>query len=213
MDPKSTSQQEQLVKKSKALGIDLSNTQAEQLLTYLSSLLKWNKAFNLTAITDPEQALNLHLLDSVAVSPAIEPFETLIDVGTGGGLPGIPLAILHPQKAFTLLDTNSKKTRFLKQVAYELGLKNVTVINQRVEDFSHQSGYACILSRAFASLQDMVSWTEHLLEDGGRWLAMKGKYPEQEIENLPEGIVLVRSDQVEIPAIDAERYFIYLAKK
>ncbi|NVK23122.1 MAG: 16S rRNA (guanine(527)-N(7))-methyltransferase RsmG [Kangiellaceae bacterium] len=212
MDPKSISQQDQLVTKSKALGVELSNTQAEQLLSYLSSLLKWNKAFNLTAITNPEQALHLHLLDSIAVSPAIQSYDSLLDVGTGGGLPGIPLAILNPQKEFSLLDTNSKKTRFLKQVSYELGLKNVTVINKRVQDFSHQSGYACILSRAFASLQDMVQWTEHLLAEEGHWLAMKGQYPQQELDELSSDIALVDSKQVTVPDVDAERYFIYLTK-
>lgn len=195
------------------IDIDLSSEESERLLNYLSSLLKWNKAFNLTAITNPEEALDLHLLDSVAVNPAIQGYNSLLDVGTGGGLPGIPLAILNPDKEFSLLDTNSKKTRFLKQVIYELGLNNVSVINQRVQDFKNQSGYACILSRAFASLSDMVQWTEHLLAEQGHWLAMKGQYPQQELDALPEAVELDRAQEVKLPGVDASRWFIYLKHK
>mgnify|MGYP000294747835 FL=1 len=194
------------------LGIAVSDEQSDQLLSYLSSLLRWNKAFNLTAIRDPKEGLYLHLLDSVVVSPAVAEFESCLDVGTGGGLPGIPLAILNPNKDFTLLDTNSKKTRFLKQVVYELGLENVTVVNKRVQDFSHDTGYACILSRAFASLKDMTEWTEHLLADGGQWLAMKGLYPQEEIDDLDSSLKIVDSKQVKVPNLDATRYFIYLQK-
>jgi len=194
-------------------GIDLLSEQSERLLNYLSLLLKWNKAFNLTAITNPKEALDLHLLDSVVVSPAIKDYSSLLDVGTGGGLPGIPLAILNPEKQFTLLDTNGKKTRFLKQVVYELGLDNVTVINQRVQDFKNQSGYACILSRAFASLSDMVVWTEHLLAEGGHWLAMKGQYPQQELDELPETTELVKANEVKLPGVNASRWFVYLKQK
>ncbi len=213
MNPELLKRQHIFNQKCQDIGISLTETQSERLLGYLSLLLKWNKAFNLTAITNPEEALNLHLLDSVSVSPAIAAYDSLLDVGTGGGLPGVPLAILNPEKKFTLLDTNSKKTRFLKQVVYELGLDNVTVINQRVQDFDNQSGYACILSRAFASLSDMVQWTEHLLADKGHWLAMKGQYPQQELDELPETVELVEAQQVKLPGINANRWFIYLKQK
>lgn len=213
MNPELLKRQLIFNKKCQDIGISLTETQSERLLNYLSLLLKWNKAFNLTAITNPEEALNLHLLDSVSVSPAIAAYESLLDVGTGGGLPGIPLAILNPEKHFTLLDTNSKKTRFLKQVVYELGLKNVAVINQRVQDFDNQSGYACILSRAFACLSDMVQWTEHLLAEQGHWLAMKGQYPQQELEELPETVVLEKAQEVRLPGVNATRWFIYLKQK
>ena len=212
MNPQLKQLQPEFNQECEKLGIAVSEEQSEQLLTYLSSLLKWNKAFNLTAIRSPKEALYLHLLDSVVVSPAVAKFETCLDVGTGGGLPGIPLAILNPEKTFTLLDTNSKKTRFLKQVVYELGLENVTVVNQRVQDFSYNSGYACILSRAFASLKDMTQWTEHLLASDGQWLAMKGLYPESEINELDNSVKLVDSKQVKVPNLDATRYFIYLQK-
>lgn len=212
MNPQLKELQPEFDQQCEALGIAISSADSERLLEYLSLLLKWNKAFNLTAINNPKEALYLHLLDSVAVSPAVEPFETCLDVGTGGGLPGIPLAILNPHKQFTLLDTNGKKTRFLKQVVYELGLDNVSVVNKRVQDFANESGYACILSRAFASLKDMTDWTEHLLATDGQWLAMKGQYPDDEIDNLGQGIELANSRQVKVPNLDATRYFIYLKK-
>lgn len=212
MNPELKQLQPEFNQECENLGISVTAAQSEQLLTYLSSLLKWNKAFNLTAIRNPKEALYLHLLDSVVVSPAVADFDSCLDVGTGGGLPGIPLAILNPDKSFTLLDTNSKKTRFLKQMTYELGLENVSVVNQRVQDFDHDSGYACILSRAFASLKDMTDWTEHLLAADGQWLAMKGLYPDDEIEALDASIKLVDSKQVKVPNLDATRYFIYLQK-
>ncbi len=195
------------------LNITLTEVETDALLHYLSLLLKWNKAFNLTAITDPREALDLHLIDSVAISPYIEPFNTLLDVGTGGGLPGIPLAILNPDKQFSLLDTNSKKTRFLKQTVYELELKNVEVVNSRVQDFNQDSGYACILSRAFASIEDMVAWTQHLLAEQGQWLAMKGVYPIEELAKLPAHIVLSNSETIQLPNRSEERHLIYLQKR
>lgn len=208
-----TIQQDNFVNKCQTLGLEVTPVQAESLLKYLALLLKWNKAFNLTAITNEQEALDLHLLDSVSISPYIAPFDSLLDVGTGGGLPGIPLAILNPDKDFSLLDTNSKKTRFLKQTIYELGLKNVQVIHSRVQDFANHSGYACILSRAFASIEDMVTWTEHLLAENGQWLAMKGVYPEDEIQAMPTNVEVCRSESIELPNRNEARHLIYLQKK
>lgn len=201
------------IEKCSTVGVELTETQPQSLLDYLTSLLKWNKAFNLTAITSEQEALDLHLIDSVAISPYIEKYDSLLDVGTGGGLPGIPLAILNPDKQFSLLDTNSKKTRFLKQTVYELGLKNVEVIHSRVQDFSHNSGYACILSRAFASIRDMVDWTSHLLAEDGHWCAMKGVYPEEELAQLPESVVLVDTQEIELPNRAEQRHLLYLANR
>lgn len=201
------------IEKCSTVGVELTETQTQSLLGYLASLLKWNKAFNLTAITSEQEALDLHLIDSVAISPYIKKYDSLLDVGTGGGLPGIPLAILNPDKQFSLLDTNSKKTRFLKQTVYELGLKNVEVIHSRVQDFSHNSGYACILSRAFASIRDMVDWTSHLLAEDGHWCAMKGVYPEEELAQLPESVVLVDTREIELPNRAEQRHLLYLANR
>lgn len=201
------------IEKCSTVGVELTETKTQSLLGYLASLLKWNKAFNLTAITSEQEALDLHLIDSVAISPYIEKYDSLLDVGTGGGLPGIPLAILNPDKQFSLLDTNSKKTRFLKQTVYELGLKNVEVIHSRVQDFSHNSGYACILSRAFASIRDMVDWTSHLLAEDGHWCAMKGVYPEEELAQLPESVVLVDTQEIELPNRAEQRHLLYLANR
>lgn len=201
------------IEKCSTVGVELTETKTQSLLGYLASLLKWNKAFNLTAITSEQEALDLHLIDSVAISPYIKKYDSLLDVGTGGGLPGIPLAILNPDKQFSLLDTNSKKTRFLKQTVYELGLKNVEVIHSRVQDFSHNSGYACILSRAFASIRDMVDWTSHLLAEDGHWCAMKGVYPEEELAQLPESVVLVDTQEIELPNRAEQRHLLYLANR
>lgn len=201
------------IEKCSTVGVELTETKTQSLLGYLASLLKWNKAFNLTAITSEQEALDLHLIDSVAISPYIKKYDSLLDVGTGGGLPGIPLAILNPDKQFSLLDTNSKKTRFLKQTVYELGLKNVEVIHSRVQDFSHNSGYACILSRAFASIRDMVDWTSHLLAEDGHWCAMKGVYPEEELAQLPESVVLVDTREIELPNRAEQRHLLYLANR
>ncbi len=212
MDPSNSIQHDRLITRCQALGITISTAEAKQLLAYLASLLKWNKAFNLTAISDPKVALDLHLVDSASISPFIKNFNNLLDVGTGGGLPGIPLAILNPDKQFSLLDTNSKKTRFLKQTVFELGLDNVQVVNSRVQDFAQESGYACILSRAFASIADMVLWTEHLLAEQGQWLAMKGVYPTDELQQLPETVQLVNSELIQLPNRSEQRHLIYLQK-
>lgn len=180
-----------------AMSIDASSTQQEQLLNYLTLLLKWNKAYNLTAIRDVSQMVSRQLLDSLSIMPFLSG-ERILDVGTGAGLPGIPLAVLNPHKDFVLLDTNSKKTRFLRQVVIELGLANVEVEQQRVELFQAPQKFDCITSRAFASLLDMVGGSQHLLAEQGVWLAMKAQSVQDEINALPD-IFSVKVDKLSVP--------------
>ncbi|MEH6580617.1 MAG: 16S rRNA (guanine(527)-N(7))-methyltransferase RsmG [Halioglobus sp.] len=169
-----------------ALAIDLTENQQAAMMEYVYLLLKWNRAYNLTAVRDPAQMISRHLLDSLAIAKHCTG-ERLLDVGTGAGLPGVPLAILYPDREFHLLDSNGKKTRFLFQVKTALGLDNMTVHHARVESFRPTALFDVILSRAFASLLDMVKGCRHLVGAEGYFLAMKGSFPEQEllaIENL-----------------------------
>jgi 16S rRNA (guanine527-N7)-methyltransferase len=192
------------------LGVDATAEQQEQLLAYLGLMQKWNKAYNLTAIRDPQQMLVRHLLDSLAVVPHINSDE-LIDVGSGGGLPGIPLAILFPEQSITTLDSNSKKTRFQNQVRIELGLNNLEVIHGRVEAVQDRQ-FGQVISRAFASIVDMVSLSHALLADKGVFLAMKGRYPDAELAELPPQYVLQQSYELHVPGLDEERHLLVLGR-
>lgn len=178
-----------------------------QLLAFRDLLLKWNKTYNLTALRDPDQAISHHLLDSLAILPHVGD-GPLLDVGSGGGLPGIPLAIARPDLAVCMVDTVQKKTTFLQQAVIELGLKNVTVHHARVEEMVGQ--FAQITARAFAELSLFVDLTRHLLAPGGRWLAMKGVRPDGEIAALPAGIVVDAIIPLTVPGLDAERHLIIL---
>lgn len=189
------------------LGLELSPATRTQLLAFRDLLLKWNKTYNLTALRDPQQALSHHLLDSLAILPHVGP-EPLLDVGSGGGLPGIPLAIARPELAVRMVDTVQKKATFLQQAAIQLGLRNVTVNHARVEELPGQ--YAQISSRAFAELSLFVELTRHLLAPGGRWLAMKGVRPDAEIAALPADIVVESIIPLSVPGLDAERHLIIL---
>lgn len=189
------------------LGVALPEAMQHKLLAFRDLLLKWNKTYNLTALRDPEQAIPHHLLDSLAILPYVGS-GPLLDVGSGGGLPGIPLAIARPELAVTMVDTVQKKATFLQQAAIELGLKNVAVSHARVEDMSGQ--YAQISSRAFAELRLFIKLTRHLLAPGGRWLAMKGLRPDDEIAALPTDIVVERVVPLHVPGLDAERHLIIL---
>jgi 16S rRNA (guanine527-N7)-methyltransferase len=189
------------------LGIELPAAAQHKLLAFRDLLLKWNKTYNLTALRDPDQAISHHLLDSLAILPHIGT-EALLDVGSGGGLPGIPLAIARPDLAVTLVDTVQKKTTFLQQAAIQLGLKNVSVHHARVEELA--GSFAQISSRAFAELRLFVTLTHHLLAPGGRWLAMKGARPDGEIAALPAGIAVDRIVPLHVPGLDAERHLIIL---
>lgn len=189
------------------LGLDLPVATQQKLLTFRDLLLKWNKVYNLTALRDPVQAISHHLLDSLVILPHIDT-GNFLDVGSGGGLPGIPLAIVRPELAVTLVDTVQKKATFLRQVVIELGLKNAAVHHARVEEMSGQ--YAQISSRAFAELALFVSLTRHLLAPGGRWLAMKGVRPDAELNALPADIVVEAVIPLTVPGLSAERHLIIL---
>lgn len=192
------------------LGVVATEGQQEQLLAYLGLMQKWNKAYNLTAIRDSQQMLVRHLLDSVAIVPHVNSDE-LIDVGSGGGLPGIPLAILFPEQAITTLDSNSKKTRFQNQVRIELGLNNLEVIHGRVEAVEDRQ-FGQVISRAFASIVDMVTMSHALLAEKGVFLAMKGRYPDAELAELPPQYVLQQSYELQVPGLDEERHLLVLGR-
>ncbi|MEP1743300.1 MAG: 16S rRNA (guanine(527)-N(7))-methyltransferase RsmG [Kangiellaceae bacterium] len=196
----------QLKRSLDSLNISVKEQQQIKLLKLLQQLLKWNKAYNLTAITDENEALKLHILDSLAVAPLIEQDE-LIDVGTGPGFPGLPLAILLPNKRFTLLDSNSKKIRFILQIKHELGLDNVEAVHARVEDFSSKQ-FPAVISRAFASIEDMVELTRHLLAPGGCWLAMKAQYQNEEVDYPRLAVKEVANHAIEVPGLNAQRCLI-----
>jgi len=189
------------------LGIALPEAAQHQLLAFRDLLLKWNKTYNLTALRDPEQAISHHLLDSLAILPHIGT-GPLLDVGSGGGLPGIPLAIARPELSVTMVDTVQKKATFLQQAAIELGLKNAVACHARVEDMQGQ--YAQISSRAFAEIGLFISLTRHLLAPGGRWLAMKGVRPDDELQALPADIAVETIIPLAVPGLDAERHLIIL---
>ncbi|PKO91417.1 MAG: 16S rRNA (guanine(527)-N(7))-methyltransferase RsmG [Betaproteobacteria bacterium HGW-Betaproteobacteria-10] len=189
------------------LGLNLPDDAAQKLLAFRNLLLKWNKVYNLTALRDPEQAISHHLLDSLVILPQVGA-GNLLDVGSGGGLPGIPLAIARPELSITMVDTVQKKSTFLQQAAIELGLKNVAVHHARVEEMSGQ--YAQISARAFAELALFVSLTRHLLAPGGRWLAMKGVRPDAEINALPADIQVEAVIPLTVPGLAAERHLIIL---
>lgn len=193
-----------------AAGIALPDQQKQQLIGYVELLHKWNKTYNLTSVRDPMQMLVRHILDSIVVNPHLQG-SRFIDVGTGPGLPGIPLAIVRPDSHFTLLDSLGKRVRFLRQVQHELGLKNVESVQSRVEEFTPEPGFDGVISRAFASLQDMLSWCHHLPVKGqGRFYALKGISPDDELAALPEGIKLQEIIKLRVPELEGERHLVIL---
>jgi 16S rRNA (guanine527-N7)-methyltransferase len=192
------------------LGLTLNQASREKLLTYLHLLVKWNKAYNLTAIRDPGEMVTKHLLDSLSVQPHLHG-DSVCDVGTGAGLPGIPLAVANPARSFTLLDSNGKKTRFLIQTAAELGLKNVRVIHSRAEQFQPAAPFATVITRAFSSLADMLAASRHLLASDGRFLAMKGTYPHEELALLPPGFRVEAVIELKVPGLEGTRHLVRIA--
>ncbi|MDO5687054.1 MAG: 16S rRNA (guanine(527)-N(7))-methyltransferase RsmG [Neisseria sp.] len=192
------------------MNLPLSEVAQAQLLAYVRLLTKWNGIYNLTALRDEEQMVSHHVLDSLSLLPFIGEAKTLLDVGSGGGMPGIPVAIARPDLTVTLLDANSKKTTFLQQAVIELGLNNVTVLTGRVETLGNMT-FDVITSRAFAELNDFVRVTRQLLAPEGCWAALKGVYPYEEIAQLPADIAADHVHAVQVAGIDAQRHIVMLS--
>ena len=204
---------EELLLGAKELDLEISPLQQDQLLAYLELLIKWNKAYNLTAVRNPDEMVSRHLLDSLSLVPFVaRGGGNWLDVGSGGGMPGIPLAIMFPQLCFTLLDSNGKKTRFLTQVKLELLLSNLEVVHSRVEDFKPERPFDGICSRAFSSLADFASWTRHLGSTQTRWLAMKGVHPDDELQVLPADFQLQESNILRVPGCQGQRHLLILQR-
>ncbi len=204
--------QEVLASGIKTLSLDLNEKQHEQLLDYLALLVKWNSVYNLTSVRDPMQMATLHLLDTLAAVPAFAGARNVLDVGAGGGLPGIVLAIAKPDTKVSLIDTVHKKTAFLKQVKAELGLANATVYTSKVQEVVVPAKFDVITSRAFADLSDFVNWSGQLLEDGGKFIALKGVAPPEERERLPAPWKITDLQPIRVPGLDAERHLVFIEK-
>lgn len=194
------------------LQLDLNDKQVDQLLDYLALLNKWNGVYNLTSVRDPMQMVKLHLLDSLAAVPAFAGATNVLDVGAGGGLPGVVLAISCPDMKVSMIDTVHKKTAFLNQVKAELGLSNVTVYTKKVQELAVKTNFDVITSRAFADLSDFVNWSGHLLAEGGRFIALKGVAPADERERLPAPWKVQKLEPLAVPGLDAERHLVFITK-
>lgn len=194
--------------------INLSATaeQKKQLIDFVGMLNKWNKAYNLTSVRDPEAMLVRHIMDSLVVSKHLQG-ERFIDVGTGPGLPGIPLAIMNPNKTFVLLDSLGKRIRFQKQVAFELGIRNISSVESRVEAYQAEQQFDGVLSRAFASIQDMLSWCHHLPAEHGLFYALKGQLNDEELQQMPSGFVIKEIIELKVPKLDEQRHLLKIIKE
>ena len=193
------------------MGLNVGPEQRSQLMDYLALMAKWNSVYNLTSLRDPMQMVTHHLLDSLAAVPAFFAARNVLDVGAGGGLPGIVLAIARPDMKVSLIDTVHKKTAFLTQVKAELGLANVTVYTMKVQDL--QAGpFDVITSRAFADLSDFVNWSGHLLAEGGQFIALKGVAPPEEQERLPGEWKVRESRPLRVAKLEAERHLVFIEK-
>lgn len=194
-----------------ALGLDLSAEVRQGLLRYAALILKWNRVYNLTAVRDEAGVIALHLLDSLAVLPYLEG-QTLADIGSGAGLPGIVLALVRPDLQVTLIESNQKKSSFQQQARIELKLDNVQCLCRRVEDVQPEKPFDIVISRAFADLADFAQWSAHLMAPGGCLAAMKGVYPVDEIARLPQGYAAVQSIPLTVPGVDAARHLILVRR-
>lgn len=194
------------------LRLDLPQEVRAKLVRYVQLLDKWNHTYNLTAVREPAQMITRHILDSLAVLPFVNG-PRVIDVGTGAGLPGIPLALARPDWHVALLDSNAKKTQFVTQAIAELGIPNAEVVRERVERHQPESPFDTVVSRAFASLAEMLQGTGHLAAKGGRWVAMKGVYPQEEIAAVPPEYHVQKIEAVQVPGLDAARHVVIVTRQ
>jgi len=194
------------------LQLQLDDKQQQQLLDYLALLFKWNAVYNLTSVRDPMQMMTHHVLDSLAAVSAFAGAQRVLDVGAGGGLPGMVLAISRPDLAVAMIDTVHKKTAFLTQVKAELGLANVTVHTMKVQDLQVPQKFDVITSRAFADLSDFVNWSGHVLEEGGQFIALKGTAPPEEQERLPAAWKVTELRPIAVPGLQAERHLVFIQR-
>jgi 16S rRNA (guanine527-N7)-methyltransferase len=192
------------------LGVAAEPAQESTLLAYLELLRKWNQVYNLSAIRETESMVEQHLLDSVSILPFVRSARSIVDVGSGAGLPGIPLAVMRTDARVTVLDSSHKKTAFLRQASLELGLKNVCVVSERVETWKPAAHFDVVVSRAFADLPEFVDLAGHLCRRGGAVLAMKGLYPHEELTRIPEGFFLDRVEELTVPYLGARRHLVLL---
>jgi 16S rRNA (guanine527-N7)-methyltransferase len=195
------------------MALDVSPSQQTQLMDYLALMAKWNAVYNLTSLRDPQQMVTHHLLDSLAAVPAFKDAHNVLDVGSGGGLPGIVLAIVRPDMKVSMIDTVHKKTAFLTQVKAELGLANVTVYTMRVEQLDVSDKFDVITSRAFADLSDFVNWSSHLLAGEGRYIALKGTAPIDEQQRVPAEWNITAVQPLQVPKLGAERHLVFIERK
>lgn len=199
----------QLAKLIKQAGLEIPAEQQQQLVGYVQMLHKWNKAYNLTSVRDPNEMMIKHIMDSLVVSEHLTG-SNYIDVGTGPGLPGIPLAIINPEKSFTLLDSLGKRIRFIRQVLHELNIQNVTPVQSRVEEFVPEVGFDGVLSRAFASITDMVNWCHHLPAQDGVFMALKGQIDQVELDQLPKNCSVIEIKPLTVPHLEGQRHLVIL---
>jgi 16S rRNA (guanine527-N7)-methyltransferase len=194
------------------LALELSAAQQKQLMDYLALMAKWNAVYNLTSLRDPMQMVTHHLLDSLAAVPAFAGARNVLDVGAGGGLPGVVLAIARPDMKVSMIDTVHKKTAFLTQVKAELNLANVTVYTAKVQELEVSDKFDVITSRAFADLSDFVNWSGHLLAEGGRFIALKGTAPKDEQERVPAEWKVAGLQALQVPRLGAERHLVFVER-
>ena len=195
----------------RALHVELTDVQVDQLLAYVAELQKWSAAYNLTAVREPAEMVTRHLLDSLAVLPFVR--SRVLDVGAGAGLPGIVLAIAAPALDVTVLDSNGKKTRFMRHAVRTLRLDNVQVVEARVDAWMDERGFDCVVSRAFSALEDFFEKTGHLLAAGGQWVAMKGKLHNGELIAVPVGVQIERIERLTVPGLAEERHAVIASLK